>query len=454
MGRTKMAVEKSLLAGLEELRKHYGDASVFGAAEQFRLTDVVAVSTGSFNLDDAIGIGGWPEGRIVMISGVESSGKSLLALMAIKEIQKNGGAAIYFDAEQTYTSAWGERLGIDNERLILSQTSDAKEVFELIVGKPKNKRRSKAVPGILTPGSKFLDAGVKSIVIDSVNSLIPPMEAQSEVGSANIALLARFLSQELKRVTPLLKATGVTLFCIMQARENPGQMYGDAITVSGGRALKHAASLWVDLGVIGGSHIHMNDDKDALPLGHKIRAKIRKNKVAPPFRRAEYTIYYQRGIDIRPELTEQAIKREIITKTSSKTFEHPDLPGGKILGANNLEQLIATDRDFARKMLKAIKEHKRAGGRILEEEDNTRDDLLDLEEHEKKIISDVLSTTDDEQKQGNEKTSEQDVEEAQPDVEFNTLSKAQLLELGKAKGITGLTLLNKDDIISKIQEIL
>ncbi len=446
-----MAVDKTLLEGIEELRKYYGEASVFGATEEFRITDVESYSSGSLNLDDAIGIGGWPEGRVVMLSGIESSGKSLLALMAIKEIQKQGGCAVYFDAEQTYTTAWGERLGVDNDRLVLSQTSDAKEVFELIVGKPKNKKRSKAVPGMLTPGSKLLKAGLKAIVIDSTNSLIPPMEATAEVGSANIALMARFLSQELKRVTPLLKKAGVTLFCIMQARENPGQMYGNSITVSGGRALKHAASLWVDLGIIGGSRIHpgkegdpLEPDMDEPPIGHKIRAKIRKNKVAPPFKKAEYTIYYQRGIDVRPELSEQALKRGIIERVSSKIYGHPSFPDGKLNGMSNVDGAIATDRKLARTILKEVIVHRDTNGSILEREDNTIDDLMVLEDHEKEIIDEVLDTSAADELEPN----------VEPDVDLTALSKAQLVELAKSKGITGVTLLNKEELINKIQEAI
>ncbi len=446
-----MVVEKTLLEGIEELRKYYGEASVFGATEEFRITDVEAYSSGSLNLDDAIGIGGWPEGRVVMLSGIESSGKSLLALMAIKEIQKQGGCAVYFDAEQTYTTSWGERLGVDNDRLVLSQTSDAKEVFELIVGKPKNKKRSKAIPGMLTPGSKLLAAGLKAIVIDSTNSLIPPMEATAEVGSANIALMARFLSQELKRVTPLLKKAGVTLFCIMQARENPGQMYGDSITVSGGRALKHAASLWVDLGIIGGSKIHPGKDGDPLeqdtdepPIGHKIRAKIRKNKVAPPFRKAEYTIYYQKGIDVRPELAEQALKRGIIERISSKIYGYSGFPDGKLNGMSNVEAAIATDRKLARRILAEVKAHRDTNGSILTQEDNTVDDLMALEDYEKEVIDEVLDTSGG-------STLKPDVE---PDVDLDTLSKAQLLDLAKVKGLTGITLLNKEELTKKIQEAI
>lgn len=307
---------KDLQEGIEEIRKLYGTASVFTANDNFR-SNVQSISTGSFNLNDAIGVGGIPAGRLIMLSGVESSGKSLLTLSIIKEAQKEGGIGYYMDGEFTYDPDWTSRLGVDRERMIISQTNNAQEVFELLLGKPKSEKRKEAIPGILT-NEKILRAGLKVVVIDSVDALQPPMEVTSEVGKANMALMARFLPPELRRLTPVLAKTGVTVIAIMQARSNPGQMYGDALTVSGGRALKHAASLWIDLGVVFNSAITADGSKDGEKIGQRIRAKIKKNKVAPPFKEAEFTVFFQKGIDIRPEIAEQALASGVITKESER----------------------------------------------------------------------------------------------------------------------------------------
>lgn len=307
---------KDLQEGIEEIRKLYGTASVFTANDNFR-SNVQSISTGSFNLNDAIGVSGVPAGRLIMLSGVESSGKSLLTLSIIKEAQKEGGIGYYIDGEFTYDPDWTSRLGVDRERMIISQTNNAQEVFELLLGKPKSEKRKEAIPGILT-NEKILRAGLKVVVIDSVDALQPPMEVTSEVGKANMALMARFLPPELRRLTPVLAKTGVSVIAIMQARSNPGQMYGDALTVSGGRALKHAASLWIDLGVVFNSAITVDGQKDGEKIGQRIRAKIKKNKVAPPFKEAEFTVYFQKGIDIRPEIPEQALASGVITKESER----------------------------------------------------------------------------------------------------------------------------------------
>jgi len=321
-----MAKLKDLQEGLEEIRKQYGTASVFQANDNFR-SNIQSVSTGSFNLNDAIGVGGAPCGRLVMLSGVESSGKSLLALSIIKEAQKDGGIGYYIDGEYTFDPDWTRRLGVDLDKILISQTNNAKDVFELLLGKPKIEgKRLKPIPGILT-NEKILKAGLKVVVIDSVDSLSPPMEVSSEVGKPNMALMARFLPPELRRLTPILSQTNVTVIAIMQARQNPGQMYGDALTVSGGRALKHAASLWIDLAVRGSSAITIDGQKDGEKIGHGIRAKIRKNKVAPPFKDAEFTIYFQKGIDIRPEIPQQAVNAGVIKNPSGRTYTYKSALG-------------------------------------------------------------------------------------------------------------------------------
>ena len=307
---------KDLQEGIEEIRKLYGTASVFTATDNFR-SNVQSISTGSFNLNDAIGVGGVPAGRLILLSGPESTGKSLLALSVIKEAQKDGGLGYYMDAEFTYDPDWTSRLGVDKERMLVSQTNNAQEVFELLLGKPKNEKRKEAIPGILT-NEKILRAGLKVVVIDSIDALSTPMEMSSEVGKSNMALMARFLPPELRRLTPILAKTGVTVVAILQARSNPGQTYGDSTTVSGGRAMKHAASLWMDLGVVFNSQITIDGTKDGEKIGQRIKVKIKKNKVAPPFKETEFTVLFQKGVDVRPEIAEQAVDSGVITKESER----------------------------------------------------------------------------------------------------------------------------------------
>jgi len=350
---------KTLQEGIAEVRKQYGTASVFMPKDDFR-SNIESVSTGSFNLNDAIGVGGVPCGRLMMLSGIESSGKSLLALSIIKEAQKTGGIGYYIDAEYTFDPDWTQRLGVDIDRIMVSQTNDAKAVFELLLGKPAIQgKRQNAIPGIIN-NEKLIKAGLKVIVIDSIDALAPPMEMSSEVGKMNMALMARFLPPELRRLTPILSKTGISVIAIMQARQTPGQLYGDALTVSGGRALKHAASVWLDLGIVSQSAITIDGRKDGEKTGHKIRGKIRKNKVAPPFKKAEFTIYFQKGIDVRPEIPEQAIQVGVIVKESTKTYSYKsDLGDFKWNGMSNLLEALYTNKDLMLEIAKKVKEAKK-----------------------------------------------------------------------------------------------
>ena len=355
-----MSKLKTLQEGMEEIRKQYGTASVFLPTDDFK-SNIKSVGTGSFNLNDAIGVGGVACGRLTMLSGIESSGKSLLALSIIKEAQKAGGIGYYVDAEFTFDPDWTQRLGVDIDRVMVSQTNDAKAVFELLLGKPKIKDvRLKAIPGILS-NEKLVKAGLKVVVIDSIDALAPPMEMASEVGKANMALMARFLPPELRRLTPILSRTGISVVAIMQARQTPGQIYGNSLTVSGGRALKHAASTWIDLGIVGKSAITIDGNKDGEKIGHKIKAKIRKNKVAPPFKEAEFTIYFQKGIDIRPEIPEQAVRAGVIVKASTKTYTYKSdsLGDFKWNGMNNLLEALFTNKVLLLEVAKKVKEAKK-----------------------------------------------------------------------------------------------
>ena len=472
-----MAILKTLQDGIDEIRKLYGTASVFLPNDNFK-SNIQSVGTGSFNLNDTIGVGGIPCGRVTMLSGIESSGKSLAALSIIKEAQKEGGIGYYIDGEFTFDPEWTQRLGVDLEKIIISQTNNAKEVFELLLGKPKNDKRKQAISGILT-NEKLLQAGLKVVVIDSVDSLVPPMEMDSEVGKANMALMARFLPPELRRLTPILSKTNIAVIAIMQARSVPGQSYGDALTVSGGRALKHAASVWIDLGIVGGSAITIGDKEDGEKIGHKIRAKIRKNKVAPPFKVAEFTILFQKGIDIRPEIPEQAIQTGVIVKESERIYTYGDFRWN---GMSSIVEEITKNKDLLKEIAIKVRDAKK------KENEKRLADTSFKETEESEMISDSSGAEEleenglvegrknspnsvknelDTQKSGDAdiQTSEKKVEESQKssdssiknsdssnDEELENKTLAELKEMAKAKKIPNFyKLTNKQSLINTLK---
>lgn len=467
-----MAKLKDLQEGLEEIRKIYGTASVFQANDNFR-SNIQSVGTGSFNLNDAIGIGGVPCGRLVMLSGVESSGKSLLALSIIKEAQKEGGIGYYIDGEYTFDPDWTQRLGVDLDKIVISQTNNAKDAFELLLGKPKIEgKRKNAIPGLLT-NEKILRSGLRVVVIDSIDSLQPPMEVESEVGKSNMALMARFLPPELRRMTPILSKTNITVIAIMQARQTPGQMYGDALTVSGGRALKHAASVWMDLGVMYSSDITTNGKKDGEKIGHRIRAKIRKNKVAPPFKIAEFTILFQKGIDIRPEIPIQAVSTGVIDKVSERTYTYGEF---KWNGVNQIVDEVSKNPQLLKEIAVKVKEAKKkeneerladtsfkeetteelqalsSEGSENEIEANSVDNSEIEESTEESVDSDIEKEKEksDETQKSSDSSGEKDYSErSEGELEAKTLT--QLKEIAKEMNIPNLyRFTNKGSLIKAI----
>ena len=350
---------KLLQQGVAEIRKTYGETSVFRANEEGVTYKVDAIPTGSFNIDDAIGVGGVPRGRLIMLSGGESSGKSLLALSVIKEAQKQGGIGYYIDAEHTLTVKWMKSQGIDPEGVLVSQEDDAEKAFELLLGQPATKNRSKPVLGVLQ-NEKILEAGLNKgvIVIDSLSQLVPPIERQAQLGDHTMAAMARFLTPTLRRLTPQLHNTGVVCIVILQMRLDPGQMFGDPRKVSGGQALKHSASVWLDVAKVSRTEI----EKDGEPVGHTIKLKVKKNKVGVPFKEAETVIHYTRGIDLRSELAAQAIKRGVIvhppgSSDNSNTWTHPTM--GQVIGLPKVLEAIEENKKLAKELHQQIVAHVR-----------------------------------------------------------------------------------------------
>jgi recombination protein RecA len=322
-----MAKKMSQSDAEKEILKFFGEDTVFFDGNIS--TKYEAISTGSPMLDEAIGIGGIPMGRITQLAGQESSGKTMLALSCIREyLNKNpDNTALFIDAEYTYDPQWAEKQGVDTSRVMVIKTNDAKAIFEGLIGKTKvnsvTKKTSKSMKGILDHVIEGTDPRFKNlgiIILDSIAVLNTPLELAAEVGKANMAPIPRFLSTELKKLTPVVAQANVAFIGINQVRVNVGQMYGDPATSPGGKALKHACSLMINMApVFSADSVILGDDKER--IGHTVRAKIQKNKVGAPFRQAEYKIEYEKGIvEQHSEVFELAVKYNLIERPNNVSY--------------------------------------------------------------------------------------------------------------------------------------
>lgn len=313
-----MAKELTETQAYKQIEDLFGSENVF--ADMDEIPRVEVIQTPSPGLDRAIGVGGWPRGRLIQLAGKESSGKTLLALQTIAHWQALDpeNCAAFLDAEYTYDKDWAASLGVDNDRVFLVKTNEAELLFQGLVGKVKvnksTKKRTK-IAGLfdmITEGQvmTYKSASGKKcefnlgkmgvIVLDSIAALNTPTEIESDVGKQNMALMARFLSVELKKITPGLAASNAIMLAINQVRVDPGKMFGNPEGSPGGRALKHACSLMVELGPKGGADNVMLDDNGEL-VGRRIRAKISKNKVGAPNKTCEYFAKFDEGVINREE---------------------------------------------------------------------------------------------------------------------------------------------------------
>ena len=284
--------KQALKVALGQIEKQFGKGSVMFLGEEESRTDIEAVSTGSLSLDIALGIGGLPRGRVVEIYGPESSGKTTLALHVIAEMQKLGGTAAFIDAEHALDPTYAKRLGVNTDDLLISQPDTGEQALEIT-------------------DMLVRSGGVDIVVVDSVAALTPKAEIEGEMGSSHMGLQARLMSQALRKLTANIKKTNTMVIFINQLRMKIGVMFGNPETTTGGNALKFYASVRLDIRRIGA--IKKGDEV----LGNETRVKVLKNKVAPPFKKAEFQILYNQGISRESEVIDLGVELGFVEKAGA-----------------------------------------------------------------------------------------------------------------------------------------
>ncbi len=318
---------KALQLTLDKLEKSYGKGTIMKLGDTaVEKTD--AISTGSLTLDIALGIGGLPKGRVIEIYGPESSGKTTLAIHAIAEAQKKGGIAAFIDAEHAFDKYYAKKLGVDIENLLISQPDNGEQALEIA----DNLIRSGAID---------------IIVIDSVAALVPKAEIEGEMGDSKMGLQARLMSQALRKLTGTIAKTGCCCIFINQLREKIGVMFGNPETTTGGNALKFYASVRLDI-----RRTSQIKDSDEVS-GNRVKVKVVKNKVAPPFRIAEFDIMFGQGISKVGEIIDLGVDFEIIRKSGS-WFSYNDTKLGQ--GRDAVKQLILDNPELMEELETKIRE--------------------------------------------------------------------------------------------------
>src|SRR5437773_6492179 len=310
---------RAIEAALAQIDKQFGKGSIMRLGSREKI-DVPAIPTGSLSLDAALGVGGLPRGRVVEIFGPESSGKTTLALHVIAEAQRRGGMAAFVDAEHALDAVYAQKLGVDIDNLLVSQPDNGEQALEIVE--------------VLIRSN-----GVDVVVVDSVAALVPKAEIEGEMGEAQMGLQARLMSQALRKLTGAVSKSKTCLIFINQLREKIGVMFGNPETTTGGRALKFYASVRMDI-----RRIASIKDGDIM-VGGRTRVKVVKNKVAPPFREAEFDIMYGEGISREGDLIDQGAERKVIEK-SGAWFAY----GGERLGQGreNAKQFLKDNPDIAK----------------------------------------------------------------------------------------------------------
>ncbi len=309
---------KALKATIDKIDKDYGKGTIMRMGDR-SIEDIPAISTGSIALDYALGVGGFPRGRVVEIYGPESSGKTTLTIHAIAEAQKNGGIAAFIDAEHAFDRFYAEKLGVDTDNLLISQPDNGEQALEI-------------TDHLVRSGA------VDIIVVDSVAALTPKSEIEGDMGDSKMGLQARLMSQALRKLTSSINKTNTVVVFINQLRDKIGVMFGSPETTTGGNALKFYASIRIDIRKIG--QIKNGDEV----IGNKTRVKVVKNKVAPPFRKAEFDIMFGEGISQVGEIIDLGVEYDIVKKSGS-WFSYGESKLGQ--GRDSVKNLLKDNPELA-----------------------------------------------------------------------------------------------------------
>lgn len=312
---------KALQLTMDKIEKSFGKGAVMKMGDR-KVEDVPSISTGSLGLDIALGIGGLPRGRVVEIYGPESSGKTTLAIHAIAEIQKAGGIAAFIDAEHAFDRFYAEALGVDTNELLISQPDDGEQALEIA-------------------DQLIRSSAIDMVVIDSVAALTPRAEIEGDMGDSKMGLQARLMSQALRKLTGSINKTNTTCIFINQLREKIGVMFGNPETTTGGNALKFYASVRLDIRRIG-----QIKDGDQI-VGNHTRVKVVKNKMAPPFQKAEFDIMYGKGISKVGEIIDLAVDKGIVKKAGS-WFSYGDTKIGQ--GREAVKTMLTDNVELAKEL--------------------------------------------------------------------------------------------------------
>ena len=321
---------KALQLAMEKLDKDYGKGTIMRMGDS-KVEEVAVIPTGSVGLNIALGVGGYPRGRVIEIYGPESSGKTTLAIHAIAEAQKAGGIAAFIDAEHAFDRYYAEKLGVNTNELLISQPDNGEQALEIA-------------------DQLIRSAAVDIVVIDSVAALTPKAELEGDMGDSRMGLQARLMSQALRKLTANISKTNTTCIFINQLREKIGVMFGNPETTTGGNALKFYSSVRLDIRRIG----QLKDGEDA--TGNQVRVKVVKNKVAPPFRKAEFDIMFGEGISRTGEIVDMGVEYNVIKKSGS-WFSYGDskLAQGRDATKNLIKDNPELAAELEAKIVEAIK---------------------------------------------------------------------------------------------------
>ncbi len=339
---------KALDAAMSQIEKQFGKGSVMKLGD-YKSMEIEAISTGALNLDIALGIGGIPRGRIIEIYGPESSGKTTLALHAVAEAQKKGGEAAFIDAEHALDPSYAKKIGVDIDNLIVSQPDTGEQALEI-------------AEALIRSGA------IDIVVVDSVAALVPKAEIDGDMGDAHVGLQARLMSQALRKLAGTINKTNATIIFINQLREKVGVMFGNPETTAGGRALKYYASVRMDIRRIEAIK------QDGEVVGNRTRVKVVKNKVAPPFREAEFDIVYGKGISKEGSVLDLAVDLDIIEKSGS-WFSYNGEKIGQ--GRENVKKQLAENPKFMAEVEKKVRDNfnKAFENALVEEEKEEEEDF-------------------------------------------------------------------------------